>query len=77
MSFVLDNSVTMRWIFGDGRSQEIAFAGNVLDAMKNTQGLIPVTWELEVTNVITRAEAKELATEARSAEFLDIGRPRY
>ncbi|MEX2490297.1 MAG: type II toxin-antitoxin system VapC family toxin [Nitrospirales bacterium] len=72
MSFVLDNSVTMRWFFGDGRPLEIAYAGKVLDAMKNTHGFVPVTWGLEVANVIARAEAKNLVTEARSAEFLEL-----
>ncbi len=72
MSFVLDNSVTMRWFFGDGKPQEIVYAGKVLDAMKNTHGLVPVTWGLEVANVLARAEAKGLATEARSTEFLEM-----
>lgn len=72
MSFVLDNSVTMRWFFGDGKPQEIAYAGKVLDAMKNNHGLVPVTWGLEVANVIARAEAKTLITEARSTEFLEM-----
>lgn len=71
MSFVLDNSVTMRWFFGDGKPQELTYAGNVLDAMKNTNALVPVTWGLEVANVIARAEAKGLVTEARSAAFLE------
>ena len=70
MSFVLDNSVTMRWFFGDGKRQELAYAGQVLDAMKQDIALVPVTWELELANVIARAEAKALVTEARSGAFL-------
>ncbi|MDO8413055.1 MAG: type II toxin-antitoxin system VapC family toxin [Gallionellaceae bacterium] len=72
MSFVLDNSVTMRWFFGDGKPQEIAYAGKVLDAMKKTSALVPVTWGLEVANVIAKAEAKALVTEARSGAFLEM-----
>ena len=72
MSFVLDNSVTMRWFFGDGKPQQLAYAGKVLDAMKNTSALVPVTWGLEVANVIARAEAKGLVTEARSGVFLEM-----
>ncbi|MDP1708279.1 MAG: type II toxin-antitoxin system VapC family toxin [Gammaproteobacteria bacterium] len=72
MSFVLDSSVTMRWYFGDGRPQELAYAGKVLDAMKKTNALVPVTWGLEVANVIARAEAKDLVTEARSGAFLEM-----
>lgn len=72
MSFVLDNSVTMRWFFGDGKPQELAYAGKVLDAMKETSALVPTTWGLEVANVITRAESKALVTEARSEAFLEM-----
>jgi predicted nucleic acid-binding protein len=72
MSFVLDNSVTMRWFFGDGKPQELAYAGRVLDAMKQDNALVPVTWGLEVANVIAKAEAKGLVTEARSGAFLEM-----
>lgn len=72
MSFVLDNSVTMRWFFGDGKAQELAYAGKVLDALKRDAALVPMTWGLEVANVIARAEAKGLVTEARSEMFLEL-----
>ena len=72
MSFVLDNSVTMRWFFGDGNPQELAYAGKVLDAMKDAHAFVPVTWGLEVANVIAKAEAKALVTEARSGAFLEM-----
>lgn len=72
MSFVLDTSVTMRWFFGDGRPQELSYAGKVLDAMKVADAFVPVTWGLEVANVIAKAEAKGLVTEARSGAFLEM-----
>jgi len=72
MNFVLDNSVVMRWFFGDGKPQELAYAGKVLDAMKGSSALVPVTWGLEVSNVLARAEAKELVTEARSEAFVEM-----
>ncbi len=72
MSFVLDNSVTMRWFFGDGKPQELAYAGKILDAMKKTSAHVPAIWGLEVANVIARAEAKGLVTEARSEAFLEM-----
>ena len=72
MSFVLDNSVTMRWFFGEGRPQELAYAAKVLDALKVTNAIVPVTWGLEVANFIARAETKSLVTEARSGAFLAL-----
>ena len=72
MSCVLDNSVTMRWFFGDGKPSELAYADKVLDAMKTASALVPTTWGLEVANVIAKAEAKALVTEARSGAFLGM-----
>ena len=72
MNFVLDNSVTMRWFFGDGKPQELAYAGKVLDVMKKANAHVPVTWGLEMANVIARAEAKGWVTEARSGAFLEM-----
>ena len=72
MNFVLDNSVTMRWFFGDGKPQELTYAGKVLDAMKSASAIVPATWGLEVANVIAGAEAKGLVTEARSEAFLEM-----
>jgi predicted nucleic acid-binding protein len=72
MSFVLDNSVTMRWFFGDGKTQELTYAGKVLDALQTDKTFVPVTWGLEVANVIAKAEAKSLVTEARSEIFLGM-----
>jgi predicted nucleic acid-binding protein len=72
VSFVLDNSVTMRWFFGDGKPLELAYAAKVLDAMKTSNAIVPATWGLEVANVIARAEAKGLVTEARSEAFIEM-----
>jgi predicted nucleic acid-binding protein len=72
MSFVLDNSVAMRWFFGDGKPQELTYARRVLDAMKTASAIVPVTWALEAANVIARAEARGLVTEARSEAFLGL-----
>lgn len=72
MSFVLDSSVTMRWFFGDGKPQELAYAGKVLDAMRQDSALVPMTWGLELANVIVTTEARALVTEARSGAFLEM-----
>lgn len=72
MSFVLDNSVTMRWFFGDGKPLELAYATKVLDAMQEAKARVPMTWGLEVANVIAKAEEKSLVTEARSGAFLEM-----
>jgi len=55
-----------------GKPQELTYAAKVLDAMKDASAFVPVTWGLEVANVIARAEAKTLVTEARSGAFLEM-----
>ena len=72
--FVLDNSVTMRWLFGDGAPDDLAYAAGVLRKMETdgAEALVPVLWGLEAGNVMARAEAKGWLLESRSAEFLGI-----
>ena len=72
MSLVLDNSVVMRWYFGDGQPSELTYAGRVLDALQTRRALVPATWSLEAANVIARAEARGIVTEARSSTFLEL-----
>ncbi len=70
--FVLDNSVCMRWLFGDGNPQSLQYASKVLAHFDRveTQAIVPSVWLLEVANVIARAEARGSLLESRSAEFL-------
>ena len=74
MNFVLDASVTMGWLLLDGKPAEHAYALKVLNAMKQaeTSALVPVTWGLEVSNVISKAEMKGLVREAQSEAFLEM-----
>ncbi len=74
MNFVLDASVAMCWLFLDGKPAERAYAVKVLAAMRQaeTSALVPVTWGLEVANVLAGAEAKGLVREAQSEAFLEM-----
>lgn len=74
MNFVLDASVTMCWFFLDGKPAERTYALGVLDAMKRSEtgALVPVTWGLEISNVIGKAEIRGLITEAQSEAFLEM-----
>lgn len=74
MRFVLDNSVVMRWLFADGSDADLNYASHVLDrlAVVDVHAIAPSVWVLEVANVIARAEAKAMLSEARSAEFLRL-----
>lgn len=74
MRFVIDKSVVMRWLFGDGSPENIEYAERILEILKveGNIAMTPAIWPLEVGNVIARAEARNLLQEARSAEFLGI-----
>jgi predicted nucleic acid-binding protein len=67
---LLDNAVTLRWLFGDGKASELNYANTVLDLLASSNAVVPVNWGLEVANVIARAKAKQLITEAKSETFL-------
>jgi predicted nucleic acid-binding protein len=71
MLFVLDNSVSMRWLFKDGTEADLLYAEQVLEALKEGSAVVPGVWWLEVSNVIVRAEAQQLLPETQSQKFLD------
>ncbi len=72
MRFVLDNSVTMRWFFSDGKPSDLAYADKVLADVKRWSSVVPVTWGLEVSNVLARAESKGQVTKAKTARFIKM-----
>lgn len=62
----------MRWFFGDGSPQDREYAAKVLDALDGTGAIVPVTWGLEVANVLTRAEKKASIPSSRSGAFIEM-----
>ena len=72
MKFVLDNSVTMRWLLANTKPADSVYASKALDVLTTGQALVPSLWALEASNVIAKAESKGLVTEARSQAFLAL-----
>jgi predicted nucleic acid-binding protein len=70
LSAVLDNSVTARWLFKDGSADDLTYADKVLKAASNIEVVVPVTWGLEVANVIARGAALGQLTESRIDAYL-------
>ena len=56
--FVLDNSVTMRWLLESGRHSEQAYADAVLKSLVDAEALVPNLWHLEAANVLLGAEQR-------------------
>lgn len=74
MRLVLDNSVVMRWLLKDGSAEHLAYADKVLGLLMqdDAQALVPGVWPLEVANVIVKAQAKGLVSEARATAFIGL-----
>ena len=74
MRFVLDNSVVMRWLLNDGSDERLAYASRVLDLLTQDTGeaLVAGVWPLEVANVLVKAQARGLVSEARATAFAGL-----
>ena len=62
----------MRWFFSDGKPSDLAYADKVLADVKRWSSVVPVTWGLEVSNVLARAESKGQVTKAKTARFIKM-----
>ena len=56
--FVLDNSVSMRWLLASEKASDQKYSENVLESMRNVDALTPNLWHLEAINVLTGAEKR-------------------
>jgi predicted nucleic acid-binding protein len=54
--FVLDASVTMRWVLQDGSAADRTYADQVLDSFAVTFALVPALWYTETIHVLRCAE---------------------
>ncbi len=73
MTFVLDASAALTWLLSDARATNREYAARLLEALKHgTVAVVPVTWALEIANVLARGEAKGVVSEAQSGAFLEM-----
>jgi predicted nucleic acid-binding protein len=72
VSFVLDASVALLWLAPNTNPAGVEYARDVLETLKESQALVPSLWSLEVGNVITKIEAKNIVTEADSQRFIAL-----
>jgi predicted nucleic acid-binding protein len=66
LSFVLDTSVTMAWLFEDETTRTTEA---ILDRLKSEEALVPTLWTYEVGNVLLMAERRKRITEAQGRRF--------
>jgi predicted nucleic acid-binding protein len=74
VKFVLDASVTLSWLLRDTGARDEAYSLEVLNALRdpNIAATVPMTWGLEIANVIARSESKELVSAAQSGSLIAL-----
>lgn len=73
MNFVLDASVTMSWLLSDADSSNRQYSAGLLESLKHgATAMVPVTWALEVANVLARGEARGKVSEAQINAFVEM-----
>jgi len=69
LSFVLDTSVTMAWLFEDEATRTTEA---LLDRLTTEEALVPTLWTYEVGNVLLMAERRKRITEAQGRRFTQL-----
>lgn len=74
MKFVLDASVTASWLLADGNDIDAGASIALLQTLRgpDAQAIVPVTWSLEIANVLARAESKDFLTANQSQAFIAL-----
>ncbi|MGH7869092.1 MAG: type II toxin-antitoxin system VapC family toxin [Candidatus Dormibacteraceae bacterium] len=67
MSFVLDASVTLSWLFED---EQTAYTESILDYLYNSSAVVPTIWPLEIGNSMVVGERRGRVSIARGEQFL-------
>jgi|TARA_Y100000310_G_scaffold345766_2_gene469596 predicted nucleic acid-binding protein len=69
--FVLDASVTMRWILESDRARDQQYAWRVLERLDEVEAIVPSLWYLEVSNVLLGAEREHRIHAIESERFIE------
>ena len=69
-TFVLDNSVAMRWLLATPSPSGQKYAEKVLQSMKDADALVPALWHLEAANVLLHAERDGQITIGQAEAFV-------
>ena len=69
-SFVLDASVTIRWVLQDGSLADRTYADQVLDSFDAAVAKVPALWYTEIIHVLRCAEEDETIGESDVTGFI-------
>lgn len=68
--FVLDNSVTMRWLLESEKESDQAYAEKVLKSLLDASALVPDLWHLEASSVLLNAEKQKIINAGEAERFI-------
>jgi predicted nucleic acid-binding protein len=72
MSFVLDSSIALAWVYSDETTQAVA---QVFDLLSDSGAWVPGLWRLEVANVLEMGvRRKRHSADFRDATLADLAR---
>lgn len=69
--FVLDASVTMRWLLETDHARDQQYAWATLETLADDEALVPDVWHLEVGNVLLNAEREKLTAIPATERFIE------
>jgi predicted nucleic acid-binding protein len=72
MKFVLDASVALLWLVPQTNPSGMDYADATLNALKDSQAVVPSLFALEVANVVVKVETKGVVTEADAQRFISL-----
>lgn len=68
--FVLDNSVSMRWLLASEKKADQLYAEAVLRSLADSEAIVANLWHLEATNVLFAAEKRGQLDTAEVERFI-------
>lgn len=68
--FVLDNSVSMRWLMESDKASDQAYSEAVLASLIDADALVPNLWHLEAANVLLGAERRGVVSAGEVERFV-------
>ena len=68
--FVLDNSVSMRWLMESEKASDQAYSEAVLGSLMDADALVPNLWHLEAANVLLGAERRGVVSAGDVERFV-------
>jgi len=72
MNFVLDNSVSMRWIQPSEKKKDQEYANSVLDSLIDNEAITSDVWRIETVNAVLNLVKHKTITQKESELFLNV-----